>query len=106
MNIPWGHGPYGPKHHALEEKISHSMGSTTIRMNLVPLKVELSYNGSTMVVNKEYKLTCRAYGSKPAAVITWWIDGTRIPQQNYITVHTTLNRIHELTTLIDINRNI
>ena len=71
-----------------KEKISHSMGSTTIRMNLMPLKVELSYNGSTMMVNKEYKLTCRAYGSKPAAVITWWIDGNRIPKQNYITVHT------------------
>ena len=72
-----------------KETISHSMGSTTIRMNLMPLKVELSYNGSTMMVNKEYKIICRAYGSKPAAVITWWIDRTRIPQQNYITVHTT-----------------
>ena len=38
-----------------------------------------------MSVNQEYQLTCLAFGSQPAAIITWWIDDVMIPTQNYIT---------------------
>ena len=43
-------------------------------LNLKPIDVELSYNGSALSEGKEYKFTCHVYGSRPPSIVTWWVD--------------------------------
>ena len=57
----------------------------TLFPSVRPTNVDFLYDGSAMAVNQEYQLTCLAFGSQPAALITWWIDDVMIPTRNYIT---------------------
>jgi hypothetical protein len=34
--------------------------------------------GGGLVVGRKYDITCRAWGSRPPASITWYLDNTRL----------------------------
>ena len=71
--------------HRWHDKQPFCVRNSIIRFSVRPTSVEFLYDGSAMSVNQEYQLTCLAFGSQPAAIITWWIDDIMIPTQNYIT---------------------
>ena len=48
--------------------------SVKLQLNLKPVLVTLSYNGSALSEGNEYKFTCYSFGSSPSSVVTWWVD--------------------------------
>ncbi|XP_037072922.1 nephrin-like isoform X2 [Pollicipes pollicipes] len=54
--------------------------STTLRMEMLlrPLSVALLGTNNPLSVGVTYLLTCQSTGSRPAAVITWWLGGRQL----------------------------
>ncbi|XP_058796663.1 protein turtle-like isoform X2 [Phymastichus coffea] len=50
-------------------------------VNLKPLDVHILTKESRVLADKKYEVECRSSGSRPAAVITWWIANRRIDNQ-------------------------
>lgn len=40
-----------------------------------PLEVEILFANQPLSADRKYEIQCDAYGSRPAAKITWWMGG-------------------------------
>ncbi|ROT67327.1 putative sidestep protein [Penaeus vannamei] len=50
--------------------------TVTLDMNFQPMNVSILSSSSSLSAETEYELVCQAWGSRPAAVISWWKGGT------------------------------
>ncbi|XP_076064918.1 synaptogenesis protein syg-2-like isoform X2 [Oratosquilla oratoria] len=57
-----------------------SPASTSVRidMHFPPLSVDILSSRAKLSAGKMYELTCRSVGARPAAEITWWLEGTEL----------------------------
>ena len=55
----------------------------TLDMNFLPLRLEVSNKGSRLLAGTKKTFTCKAFGSRPPAVITWWLDNRRLDGEIY-----------------------
>lgn len=69
--------------------------TVTLDMSFPPLEVGIQEDNLPMTEGKEYTLSCEARGSRPPAVITWWIDGVlmtdtkhQVTQEGQVSVST------------------
>lgn len=53
----------------------------TLNVTVKPLDVHILTKESRVLADKKYEVECRSSGSRPAAVITWWIANRRIDNQ-------------------------
>ncbi|XP_076314755.1 neural cell adhesion molecule 1-like [Tachypleus tridentatus] len=59
--------------------LTSSLSSTvTVDMNFRPLAVRIEKIQAILKPGKMTKLECQAFGSRPAAVVTWWKDGRNL----------------------------
>ena len=49
---------------------------------VLPLLVSLTNPRAPLTANKTNKVSCVSHGSSPPAVISWWLDATRISHQD------------------------
>ncbi|XP_037921192.1 kin of IRRE-like protein 1 [Hermetia illucens] len=49
-----------------------------IDMNFAPLNIKLLGAHQPLSAGRRYELLCQSAGSRPAAAITWWLDGQRL----------------------------
>ncbi|XP_066971777.1 protein turtle homolog B-like isoform X2 [Macrobrachium rosenbergii] len=70
-------------HAIFECRASNFNGSTpvsssiTLDMNFQPVNVSVISGSGSLSANTDYELVCKAWGSRPSAVITWWKGGTQ-----------------------------
>ena len=55
----------------------------TLDMNFMPLKIEVPNKASQLLAGKKQTFTCKAYGSRPPAVLTWWKENQRVDGEIY-----------------------
>ena len=55
----------------------------TLDMNFLPLRMEVNNKASRLLAGTKKTFTCKAYGSRPPAVITWWLDNKRVDGEIY-----------------------
>ncbi|XP_068208506.1 uncharacterized protein [Palaemon carinicauda] len=51
--------------------------SITLDMNFQPVNVSVTSGSGSLSANTDYELVCKAWGSRPSAVISWWKGGTQ-----------------------------
>ncbi|XP_037072920.1 nephrin-like isoform X2 [Pollicipes pollicipes] len=63
--------------------------STTVAIDMLlrPLSVALLGTNNPLSVGVTYLLTCQSAGSRPAAVITWWLGGRQLKLTNQTSSH-------------------
>jgi hypothetical protein len=59
-----------------------------------PISVTLIQKPDFVRVGQDYELVCQAFGSKPAAVITWF-KGNQIIDDAKVTVRKTASAVHK-----------
>ncbi|XP_015924697.1 nephrin [Parasteatoda tepidariorum] len=47
-------------------------------MNLYPLDINIAGQNAPLLAGEEYSFKCIAKGSKPSAITSWWLDGSKI----------------------------
>ncbi|XP_066966605.1 neural cell adhesion molecule 2-like [Macrobrachium rosenbergii] len=52
--------------------------SIAIEMNFKPLSVKILGSLEPLSSGKEYELVCQSVGARPAASLTWWLDGVQL----------------------------
>ncbi|XP_071524793.1 uncharacterized protein [Panulirus ornatus] len=50
--------------------------TVTLDMNFQPMNVSILSGTGSLSAGTEYELVCHAWGSRPAAIISWWKGGT------------------------------
>lgn len=50
--------------------------TVTLDMNFQPVNVSILSGSGSLSAGTEYELVCQAWGSRPAAIISWWKGGT------------------------------
>lgn len=55
-------------------KIDRFVRFVTVR----PMKVEILTSNQPLSADRKYELPCQAYGSRPPAKITWWMDSKEL----------------------------
>ena len=53
-----------------------------LMLPVLPLVVSITTPASPLTANTTNSVSCTSYGSSPPAVISWWLDGTRLSQQD------------------------
>ncbi|XP_058116083.1 hemicentin-1 [Anopheles ziemanni] len=59
--------------------------SVQIDMNFAPLNIRLIGSHQPLSAGRRYDLLCQSAGSRPAASITWFLDGTRLDKSKETT---------------------
>jgi hypothetical protein len=49
---------------------------------VLPLVVSIDSPHEPLAANGNYSLSCTSYGSYPPAVLSWWLDATKISEQD------------------------
>ncbi|KAL9899858.1 sidestep VII transmembrane protein isoform 1-T3 [Glossina fuscipes fuscipes] len=70
-----------------------------IDMNFTPLNIRLLGAHQPLSAGRRYDLLCQSAGSRPPAVITWWIDGIRLEK----TTETTSSDGNQTTSTLSIS---
>ena len=60
----------------------------TLDMNFLPLKMEVLNKESELQAGIKQTFTCKAYGSRPPAILTWWMGNQRLDGEVYSPVPT------------------
>ena len=55
----------------------------SLDMNFLPLKIEVLNKESELQVGEKRSFKCEAYGSRPPADITWWLDNQKLEGDIY-----------------------
>ena len=50
----------------------------TLDMNFLPQRIEVAGKTAQLLAGVQQTFTCRAYGSRPPAILTWWLGHQRI----------------------------
>lgn len=50
----------------------------TLDMNFLPVRISVSEKESPLLAGTKQTFTCRAFGSRPPAMLTWWLDNQRL----------------------------
>ena len=77
----------------LHQGQSHSPGynhlTAALSVTVRPLSVAiLGSSKSSLEAGRSYDLTCRAYGSRPPAKLSWWLGDTRLDGAQTVTAPT------------------
>ncbi|XP_075147144.1 sidestep VII transmembrane protein [Haematobia irritans] len=70
-----------------------------IDMNFSPLDIRLLGSYQSLSAGRRYDLLCQSAGSRPPAVITWWLDGIRMEK----TTETTSSDGNQTTSTLSIS---
>ena len=64
---------------------NNSLQTKTISldMNFLPLKIEVLNKESKLQVGEKRSFTCKSYGSRPPADLTWWLDNQKLEGDIY-----------------------
>ena len=46
----------------------------TLDMNFLPVRISVSEKESPLLAGTKQTFTCRAFGSRPPAMLAWWLD--------------------------------
>ncbi|XP_059611203.1 protein turtle [Phlebotomus argentipes] len=66
-------------------RAAHKEVTVQIDMNFAPLNVKLLGTHQPLSEGRRYDLLCQSSGSRPPAVITWWLDSKRLEQSTEMT---------------------
>ena len=50
----------------------------TLDMNFLPVKISVTEKATLLLAGTQQTFTCRAFGSRPPAMLTWWLDNQRL----------------------------
>ena len=50
----------------------------TLDMNFLPTRISVTEKNSPLLAGTPQTYTCSAFGSRPPATLTWWLDHKRI----------------------------
>ena len=51
-------------------------------LSVLPLIVSIDSSKDPLAANGNYSFSCTSYGSYPPAVLSWWLDGVKISEQD------------------------
>ena len=63
---------------ATNYNITRRSKTITLDMNFLPTEISVSEKESPLLAGTKQTFTCRAFGSRPPAILTWWLDNERL----------------------------
>ncbi|KAG8185339.1 hypothetical protein JTE90_005468 [Oedothorax gibbosus] len=52
--------------------------TVVLDLSLYPLTIIITNRNTALSAGRAVDLTCRSYGSRPSATVTWWLNGTKL----------------------------